>query len=263
MNCKICSHSAELLFTRLVLKKYTVKYFQCGNCKFIFTEEPYWLEEAYKSPINYSDTGLLQRNIIFTRKASVLLYYYFNKNAKYLDYAGGYGIFTRLMRDAGFDFYWYDPYCQNLFAKNFEADISTNQKYELLTSFESFEHFSHPLQEIKKMLCYSDNILFSTELIPNTLSKLEDWWYLGFDHGQHVSFYSYRALEIIANNFNLNVLIFGKLFLFTNRIIGKRTSAFVSKIISLLSPFVKYKSNSLIEKDFEYIKSKGKQYDKD
>ncbi len=45
----------------------------------------------------------------------------------FLDYAGGYGVFTRLMRDIGFDFYWHDPYTQNLFANGFEKDIKLIQ----------------------------------------------------------------------------------------------------------------------------------------
>ena len=83
---------------------------------------------------------------------------------------GGYGIFTRLMRDIGFDFYWYDPHSINLLARGFETR-SKNYKYELVTAFEVFEHFAELIKEIESMLQFSDNILFSTELLPSLIPK--------------------------------------------------------------------------------------------
>jgi len=37
-----------------------------------------------------------------------------NPDGIFLDYAAGYGLFVRLMRDAGYNFRWSDLYCQNL-----------------------------------------------------------------------------------------------------------------------------------------------------
>ena len=108
----------------------------------------------------------------------------------FLDYAGGYGVFTRLMRDIGFDFYWHDPYTQNLFANGFEDDLKSNSKFELLTAFEVFEHLVNPKEELEKMLRFSDTIVFSTELMPQEIPDPEEWWYYGFNHGQHISFYT-------------------------------------------------------------------------
>lgn len=257
MKCKICSHDSGEVFSHLILGKNFVKFFQCGNCRYIFTEEPYWLEEAYKSPINLSDTGMLQRNIEFSKTTSILLFTCFNKHAKFIDYAGGYGIFTRLMRDIGFDYFWYDPYCENIFAKNIEASKKPENKYELLTAFESFEHFTNPLHEVEKMLCYSDNILFSTELIPAVIPKLENWWYFGFDHGQHISFYTLNSLEIIARKFGLKLMRFGNLFLCTRRNINKTALSFYYKLQLPMSLIVKKKMKSLTDTDFRYSKRKG------
>ena len=57
------------------------------------------------------------------------------------NYAGGYGIFTRMMRDIGFDFYWLDKYADNLLTNGFEYNKKIHKKIEAITSFESFEHF--------------------------------------------------------------------------------------------------------------------------
>nr|MBP9120701.1 class I SAM-dependent methyltransferase [Ignavibacterium sp.] len=119
-------------------------------------------------------------------------------------YAGGYGVFTRLMRDIGFDFYWHDPYTQNLFANGFEKDIKPDSRFELITAFEVFEHLVNPKEEISKMLRLSDTIVFSTELLPREIPEPKDWWYYGFNHGQHISFYSEKTLRALANQLKLN-----------------------------------------------------------
>lgn len=52
MTCKICGKENKFIFKAKILKKYDVSYFHCENCGFLQTEEPHWLSEAYKSPIN-------------------------------------------------------------------------------------------------------------------------------------------------------------------------------------------------------------------
>ena len=70
MKCKICNSDTELKFSHIVLRKYNVKYYNCPDCSFMFTENPYWIEEAYNKPINLSDTGMLDRNLYFRKVIS-------------------------------------------------------------------------------------------------------------------------------------------------------------------------------------------------
>jgi len=248
MKCKICGKNSRKLFSAKIIKKYNIDYFHCESCDFIQTEEPYWLNEAYNSPINLSDTGLVQRNFYLTKKVSVLIYFIFNQSEKYIDYAGGYGLFTRLMRDIGFNFYHYDPFTENLFARGFESN--NLEKYSALTTFETFEHFVNPLQEIEKMLKYSSNIIFTTELLPYDLSKPENWWYFGFEHGQHVSFYSTKTLSMVARLFNKTFLTNGKIHLFTDVNISVRYFEILLKLEKLgLYNFVKRKVISKTQED--------------
>ncbi|MEP6487436.1 glycosyltransferase [Microcoleus vaginatus GB2-A3] len=184
--------------------KYDVDYFQCSNCGFVQTEEPYWLEEAYSQPIASSDVGLAFRNLSFSQITQKLLFNFFNHQSKFLDYGGGYGLFVRLMRDAGFDFYWLDKFCQNIFAQGFESDATANNQFELVTAFEVFEHLVHPIDELENLLKKSRNILLSTELLPESNPKPDEWWYYVLHEGQHVSLYTAKALSIIATKFNLN-----------------------------------------------------------
>ena len=221
MNCPICASKMEELFRGILLKKHDVAYYYCHGCGFLATESPYWLDEAYQSPINASDTGILVRNIGLARLTAVFLFLLYGRSGKFVDYAGGYGILTRMMRDLGFDFYWIDPHCKNLFARGFEYRPE-HWKPDLLTCYEAFEHFVDPVMEIEKILALSENILFTTELLPNPIPQPETWWYYGLDHGQHVSFYSLNALDHIASRYHLNFYTDGRYFHFlTKKKLGK------------------------------------------
>lgn len=229
MNCRICNTEALKVFDAKVLNKYNVSYFKCSKCDVLFTEKPYWLDEAYSRTINLSDTGLLSRNLYFSQIISVLLFFEFDKYAKYLDYAGGYGVFTRLMRDIGFDFYWNDPYTQNLLANGFEYNLESSLKFELLTAFEVFEHLENPNTEIEKMLTLSESIALSTELLPADLPDLK-WWYYGFDHGQHITFYSAKTFIYLAQKFNLNYYNIDGIQLLTKKKLNRSKIILLKKI---------------------------------
>ncbi|MES2380611.1 MAG: class I SAM-dependent methyltransferase [Bacteroidota bacterium] len=229
--CKICNNNSENIFTSKILKKYDVSFFQCTQCKFIQTENPYWIEESYQNALNLSDTGLILRNQIFSKGLTPFLFFNFKPEDTFLDYAGGYGIFTRMMRDIGFNFYWIDKYAGNLASRGFEHTPSNN--YKALTAFEVFEHLVDPLKEIEEMLQYADTIIFSTQLIPDVLPNL-DWWYYGFNHGQHIAFYHKNSLQFIAKKYNLNLVSNNSnLHILTKRNI----SSFSFQVILKLSKF--------------------------
>ena len=248
----------EKVFQAKVLDKHSAEYYRCPKCLFLQVKNPHWLAEAYESPINASDTGLLARNINLSEIAAILLYFYFDKNGKFVDFAGGYGAFTRLMRDIGFDFYWRDPFCQNIFAKGFEYQERGTEKIELLTAFECLEHFENPLNEIEKMLKISKNILFSTLLAPEDAFPPNDWFYYGFKHGQHISFFSRKTLQRIADKNNLHFYTNGKnLHLLTE----KELKFFSFKLLYRLKQFgflklVKRKMKSKTASDSEYLLNK-------
>src|SRR6187551_714050 len=138
VKCKICASATSDLFSAKVLGKYDVKYFKCNNCGFVQTQEPYWLQEAYSSAITVQDIGLVSRNYLYAQICRSIIKLFFSRKTKFLDYGGGYGMFVRLMRDKGFDFYRYDTYCKNMFAEGF--DDKGELDYELITAFEVFEH---------------------------------------------------------------------------------------------------------------------------
>lgn len=204
MKCKICGTDNQACFSDKILGKYNINYYHCSHCDFVQTEEPFWFDEAYARPINLSDTGYMVRNLFYAERLTILLYLLFGENGKYLDYAGGYGVFVRVMRDIGFDFYWDDKYTKNMFAAGFEWDQTS--RVDAVTLFEVFEHFVEPMNEIEKSLKISDTIIFSTDLHPSPVPQPRDWWYYGLDHGQHIAFYSTKTFKYIAEQLQLNYL---------------------------------------------------------
>lgn len=218
-RCKICDNICSKIFEAKILKRYPTLYYKCDNCDFVQTDEPFWLNEAYSSVITDQDIGLLARNVTLAPLVAKLISVFLNPTEKFLDFGGGYGVFVRLMRDKGYNFKRFDLYCENIFAKGF--DSNEDDKFELLTAIEVFEHLVNPIQEIENMLRMSKNIFFTTELQPKNFKNENDWWYVMPETGQHISLYSLNTLNYIADKFNLNLYSDGFSFhLLTNKVIN-------------------------------------------
>lgn len=264
-SCKICNSPATRIFSKVILKKYPADYFKCDHCGFVQTSEPVWLEEAYGSAITSLDIGLLQRNIQFSSDISAIIDACFSEAKIMLDYAGGYGVFTRLMRDLGYHFYRQDPYCENLFSKYFDITDIQNKSFDVVTAFEVFEHFVDPLTEIDKLSAYSENIIFSTVLTPETNQEIENWWYISEETGQHVAFYSAKALELIAKKMGKNYYSKnGNMHLFTSKKLSAKQFDYAFKnirykrfLFGLIKQKIEFnvRRESLLAKDLAHIKT--------
>jgi hypothetical protein len=181
-----------------------------------------------------------------------------------LDYAGGYGVFARLMRDEGYNFFRHDPYCENIFAKHFDKSDSGIATFDVLTAFEVFEHFNEPIPEMEKLFALSPNILFSTTLLPEKETEINDWWYLSTETGQHIAFYSTNTMKYIAKKYNKQYYFSdNNIHLFTSQPLHPDAVdyAFNNKthkvrLFGLVkTPYsFKVEKNSLIENDYNHIK---------
>lgn len=237
MNCVICHQNMHHIFSNIVMKKYDAHYWQCPECELIQVQDPHWLSEAYEEPIAKSDTGLVGRNVSLAARVSCLIFLLSKPQAKFLDIAGGYGMLTRLMRDYGFDYYWQDEYCKNLFAVGFEDDSS--HQYSALTAFEVLEHIPDPLQfiddVIRKYEC--NTLIFTTETFAGPHHPAQSWHYFSYETGQHITFYSHKTLGQLAQLLEMNFYCIRDIYIFTKKkIFFSSILGFISS--ARLAPFV-------------------------
>ena len=252
--CKICSEAAQTLGTFKVLGKYSVEYFRCQSCNFVQTEDPYWLRDAYAAALSKNDVGLVWRNLHYAKITRSLLSTLIGSSGSFLDYGGGSGLFVRLMRDRGLDFYWSDKYAENLLAKGFSSSDRNKDQYACVTAFEVFEHLADPINEVEQILRFSKNIIFTTALVPSNNPGPEHWWYYGLEHGQHIALYSKKTLEVMANKLGLNLYSNNSsLHFLTDKQIPASAFRFVSryKVATILDLLIRRKP--LLEEDYQHI----------
>jgi len=247
MKCKICSGETIKIFDTLVLYKYNVSYYRCSACGFMQTEQPYWLDEAYISSMNLSDTGVMLRSERMSKITTSLICLFFNKKGTFLDYAGGLGVFTRTMRDIGFNYYWDDPYTKNEVARGFEGSLE--RRYDMVTTFESFEHFNDPMGDLDKLVKLTDTIILTTDTVPANVDK--NWWYVAAEHGQHIAFHTKGSFKVMAKKHGMNYYNAKNVHILTRKKLGFMATAFfkfkyAKELLYLgyffFAPFIKSKS---------------------
>lgn len=187
----------------------TVRYMRCSQCEYLQTEFPYWLDRAYANSINDSDTGIMARNSTNFRVVLATMMAMGNFHQRVVDFAGGYGILTRMLRDIGVDALWSDQYSANMLARGFEH---AGEPADLVTAFEAFEHFVTPAAELDRMLAIAPNVLLSTEIVPRPLPAPGQWWYYGREHGQHIGFYTVNTLRLLAASRGKHLISDGRLY---------------------------------------------------
>jgi len=209
--CKICGGAAPLYGVvdfhksceqargiRFGLCGVPIYYRRCDTCGFLFTDAfDDWSVEQFKTYIyndEYQKVDPDYQNERPRSNAGVVaqLWGDIKTQTRVLDYGGGNDTFCAGLREAGFPVAMtYDPMVA-------EYASRPEGKFDLVTSFETFEHMPDPgagIVSILESVADPGLILFTTMLQPADFDQLGlNWWYVGPRNG-HVSIFSRRALE--------------------------------------------------------------------
>ena len=206
---KICGPpSAHFQNTKLGIG---VEYRRCLRCNFIFTEffdqftADLWVTFVYNSDY-YSFIDPEYESIRPQQKSYQLRCLLRSPNAGWLglDYGGGGGRLSQLMRESGYVFDSYDP-----FGADTTQEVNRG-KYNLCSLFEVAEHAVDPvgvLGEIVKMSSPARlAVLVGTQIHDRQHVQpghLANWWYAAPRNG-HVSLFSRASLRRLAASRSLS-----------------------------------------------------------
>lgn len=223
-SCRLCGGKTKKRFSLKILNKYDVSYFHCQSCESLQTENPYWLDDAYKNNnLSNLDTGVAQRNI-HNLSACYLISKLFNIR-NIIDIGGGDGLLCRLLRDYELNCFTKDKYTNPKYAQGYtKEDFKTP---DLVIGFELLEHFSNPSKDLDELFRYGARLLlFSTETYEN---EDKNWWYLSPESGQHIFFYSKKALHYIAEKYGYQTITSGSYTLFSRN--TRPATKYLAKIL--------------------------------
>ena len=210
-----------------VLGHVDATYHRCGSCGLVATLAPTWLDEAYTSAIHDADAGLLRRARRYRRLASTVIRFEGLSGGTFLDWAGGYGVFTQLMREKGHDTWQHDDFAQPVFAREFQDP--GDRRYDLITAFEVVEHLADPRRDLASVAARTDRLLFTTETLPDGPPRVSEWWYYMPEVGQHITFHTVESLRLLGDHLGLQLTSNGSNWhLFHRGPIDVRTRALLS-----------------------------------
>jgi hypothetical protein len=191
-------------------------FLKCGHCLSAQTETPYWLQEAYADDRPLTDCGMVARTIDLSMKVDLILStLQVGSDHTCVDAGGSLGLFSRMMRDRGYNFFRSDPYSRNFYVPFHDVEECNVRSATVVTAFEVMEHLPDPRLEIDRLFSFSPDVFVaSTEVYKD---QTPDWWYYAPDIGQHVFFYSPSALQAIAECYEMHLISNGTLHIFCRK----------------------------------------------
>ena len=253
--CRLCGGPSRFVFRKVLLGKHEVSFNRCMACHSLQSESPYWLGEAYSPAVDAIDTGAAQRVLYCFALTHIVMRVLNCRTA--LDFGGGAGLLSRLLRDAGYDAWWYDQYTSPGYATGFVGDPA--KAYDLVTSFEVIEHFASPATDIQTLFAGDPRVvLLMTEIYRG---QGEDWSYIAPEEGQHIFFYSPEGLRWIGERQGYFLLLCHGFILFLRQKPSPLQrwilqSLLRPRLIALIKPFLLSGGGHGAQRDYQILSAR-------
>jgi SAM-dependent methyltransferase len=190
----------------------TVDYVMCVACNFCFAPEfGAWSAEDFAREIYNDGYGRVDPDHADVRpranaESLLLTFGERGRGIRHLDYGGGAGLLSRLLRESGWDSTSYDPF--------FDHGVRPGRlgTFQLITCYEVFEHVADVnglARNLASLLADDGLILFSTLVSDGELRRHQpvSWWYASPRNG-HISLYSASSLNILAGKHGFSMASF-------------------------------------------------------
>lgn len=214
-DCPVCAGECQLLGTvdfnksceepngrYLPRLNVPIRYLMCSGCGFSFAPDICaWPAEEFERQIYNERYVEVDPDYVEARprhNAAQLRTMFGSPAAsvRHLDYGGGNGLLSRLLRADGWNSISYDPLAERA------TDSTQLGRFDLITAFEVFEHVPDVqglAHDLRGLLAQNGLVIFSTLTSDGKLSpgRPLTWWYASPRNG-HISLYSRASLEILA-----------------------------------------------------------------
>ena len=193
---------AEVYGTSLRRTGIGVVYDLCEECGFCFAPEfAQWTAGDFAQRIYNAEYVNVDPDYtgVRPRANADLVMKMFGEHAshiRHLDYGGGAGILSALLREAGWQSTSYDVFADGT------RKLPELGKFDLITTFEVFEHVVDGRQLVRDLSSVLNDdgiILFSTLVSDGHIVEGQplEWWYAAPRNG-HISLYSRKSLAVLA-----------------------------------------------------------------
>lgn len=220
--CPICSRATSLFdvvdfnkacgdptASNIGLSGEAIYYARCTDCGFLYAPSLHaWSESQFLERIYNKDYIQFDGEYAEVRprqNAQTIVQYFSHQRSgiSHLDYGGGNGLTSKLLRNDGWNSVSFDPFPSS------QTDITSLGDFNLITAFEVFEHVPDlhgMMNNLEKLLRPGGVVMLTTFLSDGQIKEGErlSWWYAAPRNG-HISLFSSKALRRLAGLHGFNV----------------------------------------------------------